>query len=170
MQLYSAPHFAFKCRVRLLLLLMIKPGASVCPASMAQCSYHKLAIKPTELHQLPAAFGIKRSTGWLGCLVLRHGFRCYWKMLPSTEFSLWFYKCAVPNCMTSCQDCYTKRFLWKAWTVNKTEEDLEHAVNSSCLLHRCTHTPPHTLPAYDDFLIYSFAMNRFQLLSHRSQM
>lgn len=73
LQLYSAPHFAFKYMVWLLLLLMIRLGASVCPASMALCSCHKLAIKPRELQQLLAAFGIKRDTGCLGCLVIQPG-------------------------------------------------------------------------------------------------
>lgn len=112
LQLYSAPHFAFKYMVQLLLQLMIEPGASVCPASVALCSCHRLAIKPTELHQLPAAFGIERSTGgwgaWWSSLELGHGFNCYWKMLPSTQFNLWFYKCAVPNCMTCHWGCHKK--------------------------------------------------------------
>lgn len=41
-----------------------------------------------------AAFGIEGSTGWLGHLVIQpgpgHGFNCYWKMLPSTEFNFGF--------------------------------------------------------------------------------
>lgn len=73
LQLYSPPHFACKYMVWLLLLLMIKPGTSVCPASVALCSCHKFAIKPMELYQLLAAFGIKRNTGWLGCLVIQPG-------------------------------------------------------------------------------------------------
>lgn len=38
LQLYSAPHFAFKCMVWLLLLLTVELGDSVCPASVALCS------------------------------------------------------------------------------------------------------------------------------------
>lgn len=153
LQLHSAPPFAFKFIVQLLLLLIFELGASVCPASVALCSCHKL-ITSMELHQLLAAFGIERNTGVPGDPA------CSWGMALTAPG-----KCCLPSSLTCgftsvllltawlAAETATKRFLWKTSTANKTEEDLEHVVNSSSLLHRCTHTP-HTLLANDDFLIY----------------
>lgn len=134
------------------------------PALMPQAGYKTNGAG--ELHQPPRV--TRGSQGaWWSTHELGQGFDCYWKMLPSTLFNLWFYKCAVPNGTACSGELPQKRLLWKTWTVNKTEEDLEHVVNSSCLLCRCT--PPHTLLANDDFLIYLFLLNRFQLLSHRGR-
>lgn len=91
LQLYSAPHFAFKCRVQLLLLLVIKPGAPVCAASVALCSCFKLAIKPTELHQLPLLLALRGAQG---------GWGTWWSSLDLGMALTATGKCCLPQSLT----------------------------------------------------------------------
>lgn len=112
LQLYSAPHFAFKYMVQLLLLLNNELGPqSALPAwpCAHATSWPWSQRSCTSCRLLLASRGTKGGWGaWWSSPELGHGFNCCWKVLPSTLFNLWFYKCAVPNCMTCCWDRHKK--------------------------------------------------------------